>query len=163
LGRVSYLPLYISTHIKNDEIPRDDRYYRRYEHGRRCCAVLLGRVRNGDGCFGVSRRSPAGEKGGQRDLRICFGLVCVILAFKKRELSILLMFTYSRRIVPVIPPKCVKSIKTRSEYYTCPGLGGSVTKTPKRARNGGNSQQESGRLNRAIPGRAESIGVAPKR
>jgi len=39
---------------------------------------------------------------------------------QKVQLSILVMFTYTRRRVPVIPPKCVKSRKNQKVLYTVP-------------------------------------------
>jgi len=41
-------------------------------------------------------------------------------SLQKVQLSTLVMFTYTRRRVPVIPPKCVKSHKNQKVLYTVP-------------------------------------------
>ena len=41
-------------------------------------------------------------------------------SLQKVQLSTLVMFTYTRRRVPVIPPKCVKSRKNQKVLYTVP-------------------------------------------
>jgi len=50
--------------------------------------------------------------------RVCFRPG--ISSSEKVKVSTLVMFTYTRRRVPVIPPKCVKSRKNQKVLYTVP-------------------------------------------
>jgi hypothetical protein len=59
----------------------------------------------------------------------------ILALFEKREFTTLLMFTYTRLLVPVIPRKCAESAKTRRELPGCPEVSMTKTRTSMRSRN----------------------------